>query len=390
MKKQLRNIVTGLATCSLLVLTACGGGGGQPAAKQSKDPIKVGAVFSLTGPNSPLGVPEKQAVEMLLKKINDGGGVNGHPLEIVFEDDKSDNTEAVKAIKKLISKDKVLAVLGSSGSGPSLGMAEVASNEKVTMISMAAANQITEPVRPGIFKTPHTDIHGTKRVYKYLKEKGITKIGILYDSNPYGSGWAEQLKKFAPEYGITIVADEKYGTKDTSMSTQLTKIKSSDAKAILVAGTNPGPSTIVKEAKQLGITVSIISSHGSANSKFIELAGDAANGVVLVAGKLLIPDLVQASDPQANVIKDFVKAYRAAYNSAPDGFAGYAYDGLNLLVEGLKTAGGDPAKLAQSLENVKYVGVTGEFKFSPTDHIGLSEDSMIMVEVKNGKFEMAK
>ncbi|MFC4769726.1 ABC transporter substrate-binding protein [Effusibacillus consociatus] len=390
MKKQTRNWFTGLIASSLLILTACGGGGGQPAAKQTKDPIKVGAVFSLTGPNSPLGVPEKQAVEMMLKKINDGGGVNGRPLEIVFEDDKSDNTEAVKAVKKLISKDKVIAVLGSSGSGPSLGMAEVASSEKITMISMAAANQITDPVRAGIYKTPHTDIHGTKRIYNYLKEKGITKIGILYDSNPYGSGWAEQLKKFAPEYGITIVADEKYGTKDTSMSTQLTKIKSTDAKAIIVAGTNPGPSTIVKEAKQLGISIPIISSHGSANSKFLELAGDSANGVLLVAGKLLVPELVEANDPQAPVIKEFVKSYSAAYNNAPDGFAGYAYDGLNLLVEGLKLSGGDPAKLGQALENVKYVGVTGEFKFSSSDHNGLTEDSMIMVEVRNGKFQIVK
>ncbi|GAX89272.1 ABC transporter substrate-binding protein [Effusibacillus lacus] len=389
MKGQTKKWLTGLIASSLLVLTACSGGG-QPAAKQSKDPIKVGAVFSMTGPNSPLGVPEKQSVEVLLKKINEGGGVNGRPLEIVFEDDKSDNTEAVKAIKKLISKDKVIAVLGSSGSGPSLGMAEVATAEKIPMISMAAANQITDPVRPGIFKTPHTDIHATKRIYKYLKEKGITKIGILYDSNPYGSGFAEQLKKFAPEYGISIVADEKYGTKDTSMSTQLTKMKSTDAKAILIAGTNPGPATIVKEAKQLGISIPIISSHGSANSKFIELAGDSANGVLLVAGKLLIPDLVADNDPQAAVIKEFVKLYKAAYNSTPDGFAGYAYDGLNILVEGLKAAGGDPAKLAQSLENVKIVGVTGEFKFSSTDHNGLTEDSMIMVEVKNGKFEPVK
>lgn len=390
MKKQTRNWLTGFLASSLVLLTACSGGGGQPAAKQSKDPIKVGAVFSLSGPNSPLGVPEKQAVEMQLKKINESGGVNGRPLEVVFEDDKSDNTEAVKAIKKLISKDKVAAVLGSSGSGQSLGMAEVAAGEKMTMISMAAANQITDPVRPGIFKTPHTDVHGTKRVYKYLKEKGITKIGILYDSNPYGSGWAEQLKKFAPEYGISIVADEKYGTKDTSMSTQLTKIKNTDAKAIIVAGTNPGPSTIVKEAKQLGIRIPIISSHGSANSKFIELAGDAANGVLLVAGKLLVPDLMEASDPQTAVIKDFVKDYSAAYHSNPDGFAGYAYDGLNLLAEGLKAAGGDLAKLPQALENLKYVGVTGEFKFSSSDHNGLSEDSMIMVEVKNGKFQMVK
>ncbi|MGG4451781.1 ABC transporter substrate-binding protein [Brevibacillus porteri] len=382
------------AVASLVFLSACGGGA-TPAAESgnggaSKDPIKVGAIFSLTGPNSPLGVPEKQAVELLVKEINGAGGVDGRPLEVIFEDDKSDNTEAVKAIKKLTSKEKVVAVLGSSGSGPSLGMAEYAAAEKLPLISMAAADQITNPVRAGIYKTPHTDVHGTKRIFKYLKEKGITKIATLNDSNPYGSGWTTQLQKYAPEYGITIVAEEKYGTKDPSMSSQLTKIKGTDAQALIVAGTNPGPATIVKEAKQLNLTIPIISSHGSANSKFLELIGDAGEGVLMVAGKLLIPEQVAADDPQSAIIKKFVDGYQAAYKTQPDGFAGYGYDGLNLLVEGLKQAGGDTAKLGEVLEKAKYVGVTGEFKFTADDHNGLTEDSMIMVEVKNGKFQLVK
>ncbi|WP_019121587.1 ABC transporter substrate-binding protein [Brevibacillus massiliensis] len=401
-KRQMTKWLYPLALASLVLLSACGGGAkpaadagagaGQTASagETSKEPIKVGAIFSLTGSNSPLGVPAKQAVEMLVKEINAEGGVNGHPLEVVFEDDKSDNTEAVKAIKKLVSKEKVVAVLGSSGSGPSLGMAEFAAAEKLPMISMAAADQITNPVRAGIFKTPHTDVHGTKRIFKYLKEKGITKIATLNDSNPYGSGWTAQLQKYAPEYGITIVAEEKYGTKDPSMSSQLTKIKGTDAQALIVAGTNPGPATIVKEAKQLNLTIPFISSHGSANRKFLELAGDSANGVLMVAGKLLVPDQVDANDPQAAIIKKFVDSYKAAYNAEPDGFAGYGYDGLNLLVEGLKQAGGDVSKLGEVLETVKYVGVTGEFTFSAEDHNGLTEDSMIMVEVKDGKYQVVK
>lgn len=404
-KRQFKKWFYPLALASLVLLSACGSGA-QPAANsggsgaaagqtqggaaggESKEPIHIGAIFSLTGANSPLGVPEKQAVELLVKELNEAGGVDGRPIKIFFEDDKSDNTEAVKAIKKLVSKDKIVAVLGSSGSGPSLAMAEFADAEGLPMISMAAADQVTNPVRPGIFKTPHTDVHGTKRIYKYLQEQGIKKIAILNDSNPYGSGWTQQLHKYAPEYGITIVAEEKYGTKDPSMSSQLTKIKGTDAEALIFAGTNPAPATIVKEAKQLGLTIPLISSHGSANSKFLELVGDAGEGVLMVAGKLLVPDQVADRDPQAAIIKKFVESYKAAYNQEPDGFAGYGYDGLNLLVEGLKQAGGDASKLGEVLENVKYVGVTGEFKFSPEDHNGLTEDSMIMVQVKDGKFQL--
>ncbi|MFT9849751.1 ABC transporter substrate-binding protein [Aneurinibacillus sp. REN35] len=395
MSKGMTRVLSLICMAALLLLSACGqeskqaqGEAKSGAPENSAETIKVGAVFSLTGPNSPLGMPEKQAVELLAKKINENGGVNGKKIEMKIEDDKSDNTEAVKAVKKLAKTDGVLAVLGSSGSGPSLGMAKFAEDEKLPMISMAAADEITNPVRAGIFKTPHTDIHGTKRIYTFLKEKNMTSIAVLYDSNPYGSGWAKQLKAFASEYGITIVAEEKYGTKDNSMSTQLTKIKGSGASALIIAGTNPGPSTIVKEAKQLGLTIPIISSHGSANNKFIELAGEAAEGVYMLAGKLLVPDQLKAEDPQTKVIKEFVEAYKKEYNSIPDGFAGYAYDGLNILAEGLKATNGDASKLNDALRSLKHVGVTGEFVFSEKDHNGLSETSMVILQVKDGKFQL--
>lgn len=385
MKKGWKFGVWSLVLMVLLLVSACGEKEVNTGVEGS---IKIGAVFSLTGPNSPLGVPEKQAVEMQVKKINQAGGINGKAIELIIEDDKSDNTEAVKAIRKLHKTDEVIAVLGSSGSGPSLGMVDYALKEKLPLISMAAADQITNPVQVGIFKTPHTDIHGTKRIYQFLNEKGWKKVAILYDSNTYGSGWGKQLNTYAPQYGLTIVAEEKYGTKDSSMSTQLTKIKSSGAEVLIIAGTNPAPSTIVKEAKQLGITMPIVSSHGSANEKFLELAGSAAEGIYMVAGKLLIPEQLKADDPQTPVIQEFVQNYKENYHGLPDGFAGYSYDGLNILVEALKSVDGDRSKLADAIEKVNYIGVTGEFKFSKNDHNGLTEESMVILQVKDGKYTL--
>lgn len=386
MKKRLQQWFLPIVLSFVLVmLSACGGAG------ESKDEtIKVGAIFSLTGANSPLGVPEKQSVELLVKQINGNGGVDGKKLEVIIEDDKSDNTEAVKAIKKLVTKDKVIAVLGSSGTGPSLGMAKYAESQKIPLISMAAAHDLTTPVRKEIYKTPHTDMHATKIMYKFLQEKGIKKIAALHDSNPYGSSFMQQLEKFAPEYGLSIAMKEKYGTKDQSMSSQLTKIKNSDAEAIVIAGTNPGPATIVKEAKQLGIKIPLVSSHGSANLQFLELAGKDAEGVFMAAEKILAPEQIDSSDPQAEIVQKFVKDYEAAYKQKPNGFAGYSYDGLNILVEALKSVKGDVSKLSEAIEKVNYVGVTGEFTFTPNDHNGLSGESMIMVEVKDGKFQLVK
>lgn len=386
MKKVLRFGIFSVLLMVILLVSACTSG--KEVNSGTDGTIKIGAVFSMTGPNSPLGVPEKQAVEMQVKKLNQAGGVNGKPIELIIEDDKSDNTEAVKAIRKLHKTDGVVAVLGSSGSGPSLGMVEYASRENLPMISMAAADQITNPVRSGIYKTPHTDIHGSKRIYQFLKEKGWSKVGILYDSNTYGSGWGKQLKAFAPEYGLNLVIEEKYGTKDSSMSTQLTKIKSSGAEVVIIAGTNPAPSTVVKEVKQLGLTIPVVSSHGSANEKFLELAGEAAEGIYMVAGKLLIPDQLKADDPQTVVINEFVSNYKDAYHVFPDGFAGYSYDGLNMIVEALKSVDGDVSKLGEAIEKVQYTGVTGEFRFNQNDHNGLKEDSMVILQVKGGKYQL--
>ena len=386
MKTGLRFGVMSVLLVVILLVSACTGG--KEVNSGVNGSLKIGAVFSMTGPNSPLGVPEKQAVEMQVKKLNQSGGFNGKPIELIIEDDKSDNTEAVKAIRKLHKTDGVVAVLGSSGSGPSLGMVEYASKQKLPLISMAAADQITNPAQSGIYKTPHTDIHGTKRIYQFLKEKGWAKVGILYDSNTYGSGWGKQLKKYAPEYGLTLVSEEKYGTKDSSMSTQLTKIKSSGAQVLIIAGTNPAPSTVVKEAKQLGLTIPIVSSHGSANEKFLELAGESAEGIYMVAGKLLIPDQLKADDPQTPVIKDFVTNYKESYLVLPDGFAGYSYDGLNMIIEALKSVDGDTSKLGEAIEKVNYIGVTGQFRFSKTDHNGLKEDSMVILQVKGGKYQL--
>ena len=140
MKTGLRFGVMSVLLVVILLVSACTGG--KEVNSGVNGSLKIGAVFSMTGPNSPLGVPEKQAVEMQVKKLNQSGGFNGKPIELIIEDDKSDNTEAVKAIRKLHKTDGVVAVLGSSGSGPSLGMVEYASKQKLPLISMAAADQI--------------------------------------------------------------------------------------------------------------------------------------------------------------------------------------------------------------------------------------------------------
>ncbi|MDA8187876.1 MAG: ABC transporter substrate-binding protein [Dehalococcoidales bacterium] len=229
------------------------------------------------------------------------------------------------------------------------------------------------------------------RLYDYLKEKGLTKVAVFNDSNAYGVSGKEQLEDLAPSEGMTIVAKESYGSKDTDMSTQLTKIKGSGAQALIVWGSNPGPAIITKNARQLNLGIPILQSAGVANEAFIELAGDAANGVILPTSKMLIVDELPASDPQKSVLTQFRDTYKAKYGTSPDTFAGNAFDAFHLIAKAIESNGPTRAKIRDGIESVKnMVGINGIFNMSPSDHNGLTKGGFVMIEIIDRKWKLAK
>ncbi|MFE7062064.1 ABC transporter substrate-binding protein [Sutcliffiella sp. NPDC057660] len=361
---------------------------------EEKDVYKIGAIYSKTGDGSPLGEPEWNATKLLEKQINDDGGINGTPIEIILVDDESTPEKAMEQMNRLINDEKVLAVLGSTTSGASLSMKGIAMDNEVPMVSAGAAVGIISPVEESkwVFKTPHSDAHAAERVYMYLQEAGLKEVAILADSNAFGASGVEQLEALTSEYDIEIVANESYNTDDADMKTQLTKINSSSAKALIVWGTNPGPAIIAKNMKELGMDIPYIGSHGIANQSFINLAGDAAEGVLIPTGKLLFPTQIPEDDVQYEVISSFYDSYTAEYDAEPTNFGSYGYDNLMLVVEALKSGATDRESIRDYLENkVKdYVGATGIFTFSPEDHNGLKADSMVLAEIKDGKWVLKK
>lgn len=354
------------------------------------DSYKIGAIYSKTGPNNPLGEPEWKATELLVEQINNAGGINGVPLEVILADDESTPEKAIQEMNRLIHDENVLAVLGSSGSTESLAMKGIAMREEVPMISAAASVQIVEPVEESkwVFKTPQSDRHAAERLYIYMQEQGIQKIGLLTDSNAFGESGREQLEYYAEEYGVEIVAKEVYNMEDPDMSTQLTKINSAGAEVVVTWGTNPGPATIAINMKDLGMDIPHLSSHGVANEAFINLAQDASEGVVIATGRLLFPSQIPEDDPHYEVISEFYEKYTEKYDSEPTNFASYGHDNLMLIVEALQAGHTDRQSIRDYLENnIKdWVGTTGTFNMSSEDHNGLSADSLVIAEVKDGKW----
>ena len=258
--------------------------------------IKIGGLFAVTGPASFLGEPEKKTLELLVKDVNEKGGINGIKLEAVIYDTGGDATKAVQLATKLIKDDKVSVIIGPSTTGESMAVIPVVEKEKIPLISCAAGIKITDPVKQWVFKTPANDHIAAEKILNYMTGKKQKSIALLTVTDGFGASGREQIKALAKLKGFTIVADEVYGPKDTDMTAQLTKIRGIKPDAIICWGTNPGPAVVTKNVKQLGIKTPLYMSHGVASKKYIELAGaDAAEGVMLPAGKLAIYDALSKS-----------------------------------------------------------------------------------------------
>jgi branched-chain amino acid transport system substrate-binding protein len=288
-------------------------------------PIKIGGLFAVTGPASFLGEPERNTAQMVVNEINAAGGVRGRKLELIAYDTQGDATKAVQAANRLIKEDKVSAIIGPSTTGDTMAVIPVVEKARVPMISCAAGSKITDPVKRWVFKTAQNDGLAVAKIYENLKRKKIAKVAILTVSDGFGSSGREQLKAQSSAYGIQIVSDDTYGPKDTDMTAQLTKIKGSGAQAVICWGTNPGPAVIARNAKQLGLKLPLYMSHGVSSKKFIGLAGDAAEGIILPSGRVIVADLLPNSDRQKKSLIAYVKDYQKHFKTEGDHFGGHAW-----------------------------------------------------------------
>jgi len=356
------------------------------------EPIKVGAIFSVTGPASPLGDPEKKTVELLVEQINEGGGVLGRPLEVIVKDDKSEPQDAVIAMKDLIETEEVVAIIGPSRTPTTLAIRDECQKAGVPLISCAAGKGITDPVTSYVFATPQTNALAAEKCFEYVTKESIETVAILYVGNAFGEDGLANLEASAKAAGVEVVSKETFGGEDTDMTAQLTNIKAKAPGAIIIWGTNPGPAIATKNARTLNIDVPILQSHGVANAQFIELAGDAANGVQLPAGRLIVYDQISADDPQKEVLDAFAADYEAKYDGPPNTFAGHAYDGLHIVCNALEKAGeADRAKLRDAIEQTTgFVGTAGTFNYSAEDHSGLTVDAFVWVKIEDGKWVLAE
>ena len=378
-----------VATAAVLVVAvgACAeenNGGGT----DTGGPIRVGAILDITGAGASLGVPERKTLELLTKKTNDAGGIGNRKIELTIEDNQSTEDGAAKAMNELVSKN-VDIIIGASRTGTSLAMRPIAESAKMPMISMAANVKVTDGAT-WVFKTAQNDAAVLANVVDYAKSKGWKKIGLARDASAFGEGVAELLNELGKADGISVVVTEKFAPDATEFTAQMLNIRNARADMNLIWGIPPAAALAQKAYKQLGITAPVMQSHGIGNQVFLDTAGPAADGLIAPVGRLVVADQIPASDPQKQVLTQFVADYRAAYNETPSTFAGHAWDAFQLAADAFKAVGTDKQKVRDKLEQVKgFVGITGIYLMTAKDHSGLGKDALVLVTVQNSKWALA-
>jgi len=351
--------------------------------------IKIGALLAETGPASFLGAPEAKTLRMLVDEVNAKGGIGGRKIELIIKDTQASPEKAVSFARQLIDEDKVFAIIGPSTSGETMKVKDIAEAGKTILLSCAAAETIVNPLAKYVFKTPQKDSDAVIRIFQQMKKMGISKIGVLSSNTGFGNAGKQQLEKLAPEQGITIVENVVYDKAATDLTAEVTKVKAANVQAIVNWSIEPAQAIVIKNARQIGLTIPIFQSHGFGNINYVKAAGAASEGVIFPAGRLLVADVLSPKNPQKKVLESYKKEYEAKYKEDVSTFGGHAYDAFLILEKAVKDAGAgaDREKVREAIEKIKgLVGTAGIFNFSPTDHNGLGLNAFEMLTVKDGRF----
>lgn len=381
--KRVTKLLSVLAAGAVFMgaLTGCGGG----SKGADGDTIKVGGLLEMTGGSASFGISGKNGIDLALKKINEKGVLGGNKLSLVVADTKSEASEATNGMQKLISQDKVVAVIGPNQSSAVIASGAINNGAKVVDITPMGTNPDvtvdpkTKQVKPYSFRTCFIDpFQGTVMASFASNELKVKRAAIYIDNtSDYAKGLAQFFKENFVKNGGQVVIEEAYLQKDTDFKSTLTKIKAAKPDFIYIPGYYQEVGLIVKQAREMGITVPMAGGDGWDSAKLPEIAGKAALENTFFSS-------LYSPDDTSDLNKEFVAEYKKAYNTNPDVFAALAYDSTLLVAKAIEDAGSaDPAKIAEAMAKIKgFKGVSGEVTFNE-QHNPIK--SAVIIEHKDGK-----
>ncbi|MDP3427417.1 MAG: ABC transporter substrate-binding protein [Humidesulfovibrio sp.] len=379
-----------LALSAILVLSGVLDLSGVSGCSRGPEPLRIGAVLSVTGPAAYLGEPEKNTLLMLQEELNASGGVDGHKVEIVLYDDASDVATAIQAATRLIEEDRVAVVIGPSTSGNTLAVRQLFAPARIPLVSCAASERIVRPVDPWVFNTAPLDRDAVGKILADARRRGFTRLAAISVIDGFGQGGRAVLRELIRAQGLALVADETYGPADTDVSAQLGRIRDAGPDAVICWGTSPGAAAVARERFRLGLAAPLYMSHAVASPKFLEQAGEAAEGVILPAGRLAVADQAQVGGHWKALLGGYVERYVRKYGAPPSTFGGHAYDAFMLVASAVHAGRSvEPQAIRDNLERIKgLAGASGTFTMSPEDHNGLDQGAFLMTAVEQGRLKV--
>jgi branched-chain amino acid transport system substrate-binding protein len=366
--------VRALSLVSALGLASCGGGEGGES-----DEIVIGEYGSLTGTAATFGISTKNGIDMAIEETNAAGGVLGRQVRVVVEDDQGLPQEAQTVVTKLITSDRVVALLGEVASSRTLAAAPVAQQNRIPMITPSSTNPQVTQIGDYIFRVCFIDPFQGYAMAKFAAQTlGLTRVAILRDiRNDYSVGLADVFIEEFGKLGGTIAGDQSYSEGDTDFNAQLTSLKATNPQAIFVPGYYTEVGLIARQARQNGITVPLLGGDGWDSSNLVEIGGEALEGSYFTNHNS--PD-----DPRPE-FASFVQNYETKYGERPDALAGLAYDAAMVLFDAMRRAGTTESQALRDAiaSTTNFAGVSGTITIGPDRN---AIKPLVVVEVRGGQF----
>jgi branched-chain amino acid transport system substrate-binding protein len=364
------------------------------AASTAAAQIRIGVTVSSTGPAASLGIPEKNTVELLPREIA------GRKVEYIVLDDASDTTTTVTNVRKLISEEKVDAIIGSTTTPNSLAMLPVLGEGKTLAITLASSSRIIEPMdanRAWMFKTPQSDVMMATAIAESMSNAGVKSMAFIGFNNALGEAFYAEVEKYAELKGIKVVASERFAPTDTSVTGQVLKIVAAHPDAVVIGASGTPAATPVRALIERGFKGRIYHNHGVANREFLRVCGKDCDGTFLPTGPVMVASQLPDGSPVKKSAVAFVKSYEARFGTGSvAAFASYTWDaGLLLqraIPEALKKAQPGTAEFRMALRDAmeairNEASTNGVVNMSRTDHLGLDQRARVMVEIKGGEWK---
>jgi branched-chain amino acid transport system substrate-binding protein len=354
-----------------------------PAAGAAKT-WKIGAILSTTGYYAALGGPEREAITALAEIINKKGGILGRKIEVIFEDDEGVPAKSAMLAKKLIYQDKVIGILGPSFTAGAMAAGPVCEQAGIPMIFMTPTKKVWVGKKYIFHVTPSSNLDAVVIAHWLAEKLKVKRVALLHGPSQYDQIVARlvarQVKK-NPK--LTLVAEEKWAKSDKDMTPYLLKIRRKKPDAIVIGGSAFGPAVAVRNMRDLKINIPIICTSGTAQGRFLELGGPAVNGVY-VTSRLVYGNPL----PEEKLIFEVI---RKKYKVDPSSFHANGWDAMLVMAEAIKRGKGDPKKMRDAIENLKnFKGAIGTYNMSPKDHNGLTTEAVVMLQIKNQTWSVAK